>query len=322
MASAPIPFGMPEMPGVGGGSNQFFQNMPSIPSPMNSPGGSKGGNTNANAFDPSSFLAFSSGQPAPGTAPNQNPAPGAPGQPLQFTGPPGASGMTGIGKGLFAQNPLDPALTSQFFQWLQSRIGKGASGFDLSTILPSSGQATAPGQLNAPLNDVMKNLMALFDPQSGSLGKLASNGIDATPIWQKTVDAMQRQIAQGGANLKEQFNVEGGLASSPFGQAAVDYQTQSNKDLDSLLANMQFQGIQDQLQASGQMQGAGQFLQGLDQQSIQNMLQEFIRTSPEYSPLLGMMFGGSTTFPPVLDPKKGTNPLQALLSSFGSLFGL
>lgn len=315
--------------GGGSGSNQFFPMMPSMPMPGNTPGGGSGGmqTPTFQNFMPTSFstatpppfstaTAFSTG--APGTAPNQTP-PGTSGQPLQFTGPPGASGMTGIGKGMFAQNPLDPALTSQLFQWLQSQIGKGVPGFDLSTILPSSGQATAPGQLNAPLNSVMQNIMALFDPSSGSLGKLASGGIDATPIWQKTVDAMQRQIAQGGANLKEQFNVEGGLASSPFGQAAVDYQTQSNKDLDSLLANMQFQGIQDQLQAAGMQTGVGQFLQGLDQQSIQNMLQEFIRTSPQYNPLLGMEFGAATTFPPVLQPQKGGGALGGLLSSLGPL---
>lgn len=335
MSTAPFPINFGPGSGSGSGSNQFFPMMPSMPTPGNTPGGGAPTFQNFIPIPPTppntmTATAFSSPFPlatsspstlAPGIAPNQTPqsGPNVGSQPLQFTGPPGASGMTGIGKGMFAQNPLDPALTSSLFQWLQSQIGKGVPGFDLSTILPSSGQATTPGQLNAPLNDVMKNIMALFDPQSGSLGKLASNGIDATPIWQKTVDAMQRQIAQGGANLKEQFNVEGGLASSPFGQAAVDYQTQSNKDLDSLLANMQFQGIQDQLQAAGMQTGVGQFLQGLDQQSIQNMLQEFIRTSPQYNPLLGMEFGAATTFPPVLQPQKGGGALGGLASSIGPI---
>jgi hypothetical protein len=304
MSTAPFPMGFSTPPpfpfpggdnssGGGGGGNQFFPSLPTMPTPQNTP--------------------------APGIAPNQSPtATATTGQPLQFTGPPGASGMTGIGKGMFAQNPLDPALTSSLFQWLQSQIGQGVPGFDLSTLLPSSGQATAPGQLNAPLTQLLQQIQTMFG-SGGQIGQMAAGGIDAVAPWQKMVDAMQRQIAQGGANLKEQFNVEGGLASSPFGQAAVDYQTQSNKDLNSQLAQMQFQGIQDQLQAGNMVQGAGQFMQGLDQQAIQNMLQEFIRTSPQYNPLLGMEFGAATTFPPVLNPQKGGGALGGLLSSLGPL---
>jgi hypothetical protein len=286
---------------------------------MNNPNWSGGGNSqNPFSFNLNpNFIAYSGSQSAPGTAPNQTPS-SSPTNPVTLTGPPGASGMTGIGKGLYAQNPLDPALTSQLFQWLQSQIGQGVPGFDLSTILPSSGQATVPGQLNAPLTQLLQQMQTMFGPQ-GQIGQMAAGGVDAVAPWQKMVDAMQRQIAQGGANLKEQFNVEGGLASSPFGQAAVDYQDQSNKDLNSLLGSMQFQGIQDQLQAGGMVQGAGQFMQGLDQQSIQNMLQEFIRTSPQYNPLLGMQFGAATTFPPVLQPQKGGGALGGLLSSLGPL---
>src|SRR6266571_4454358 len=304
------------------GSNQYMTNTPYMPTAQNSPGGS------STSSNPGSFgwdFNFNPSATPPPTAPGganlpngsvNNNIPGVvppnaggggngSGSPLTLTGPQGASGMTGIGKGLYAQNPLDPALTSQLFQYLQSQVGQGVSPFNLSTLLPSSGQATQAGQLNAPLNSVLQNLMQLFNPQSGSLGQLASGGVDATPVWQKTVDALQRQRDQGANNLREQFAFSGNLDSSPFGQSMVDYQTQTNKDDASLLANMQFQGIQDQLAASGQQQGFGQFLQGLDQQSIQNMLQEFIRTSPQYNPTLGMQFGAATTFPPVLQPQHG-----------------
>lgn len=304
------------------GSNQFFPSMPQMPSPGNF--GNVGNVNNSNSPAPftnpdvGTFGNFTGTNfSVPGTAPNQTASPTGGSSPLTLTGPQGASGMTGIGKGLFAQNPLDPALTSQLFQWLQSQIGQGVPGFNLSTLLPSSGQSTAPGTLNAPLNDVMKNIMAMFDPSSGSLGKLASGGIDATPIWQKTIDAMQRQTDQGAANMREQFSFAGNLDSSPFGQSMTDYFSQDAKNKDAMLGNMQFQGIQDQLAAAGQMGGVGQFLQGLDQQSIQNMLQEFIRTSPQYNPLLGMEMGAATTFPPVLNPKSGAGGIGALLGGAG-----
>lgn len=304
-----------------GGTNPFSSTATAVPFPGNPDIGNFGGGSGG--FDLSAFGTSSSvptSGTTPGTAPNQNPSMAASTQPLQFTGPNGASGMTGIGKGLFAQNPLDPALTSQFFQWLQSQIGQGVPGFNLSTILPSTGEATAPGQLNAPLNPVMQSLMKLFQP-GGAIGDIASKGISAVGPWQGMVDAMQRNIDEGRTNLREQFGFAGNLDSSPFGTAMVDYQTQSNKDLNSLLGQMQFQGIQDQLAAGGMQEGFGQFMQGLDQQSIQNMLQEFIRTSPEYNPLLGMMFGASTTFPPVLNPKTGAGGLGGLLGGLGGAFG-
>lgn len=295
------------------GSNQFFPNAPTMPSPGNTSMATPNfadGNFFGNPTSINPFSTTASPTSTTATATSGS-------QPLQFTGPPGASGMTGIGKGLFSQNPMDPALTSQFFQWLQSQIGQGVPGFNQSTQLPSGGQ-TAPGQLNAPFNPLMQSLMKLFSP-GGSIGNIAQNGISAIPAWQATVDAMQKQIGEGAANMREQFGFAGNLDSSAFGNSLGDYFTQSNKDLNSLLANMTFQGVQDQLQAASQSQGFGQFTQGLDQQAIQNQLQEFMRTSPQYNPLLGMLFGASTTFPPVLNPKSGAGLLGSLLSSAGPM---
>lgn len=319
--------GMDVQQGQNPGSNQFMTNTPYMPTSQNSGAGtgapSFGGGPTINSTPmPSPSMAGGFDWNFGNSSGASTSTPAAPATtPLTFTGPPGASGMTGIGKGMYAQNPIDPALTSQFFQWLQSQIGQGVPGFNQSTTLPSSGQSTQPGQLNAPLNSILQQMMQMFNPQSGSLGQLASGGIDATPVWQKTVDALQRQTAQGANNLREQFAFSGNLDSSPFGQSMVDYQTQSDAQNSALLANMQFQGIQDQLAASGQEQGFGQFMQGLDQQAIQNQLQEFIRTSPQYNPLLGMMFGASTTFPPVLQPQSGVGGLGGLLGGLGGILG-
>lgn len=59
-----------------------------------------------------------------------------------------------------------------------------------------------------------------------------------TPAWTSMVDAMQRNIQRGAANLEEQFGVSGNRFSTSFGTAATDYQTQTQKDQNSLLAQM------------------------------------------------------------------------------------
>lgn len=280
----------------GGSSNQFFDRMPYMPSP------------------PVKMQPYT----APGTVPKQGSNPGGAAT-FNFPGPATGPGMTGIGKGMFAENPLNPALTNQFFNYLFSQIGQGVDPFNLSALLPTGG-TTGPGQLSAPLSPEMQQLAQLFMP-GGSMNQLATGGVSALPAWHQMVDAMQRQIGQGAANLKEQFNVEGGLASSPFGQAATDYQLQSNKDLNSLLGNMTFQGIQDQLAASGMMGDVGNMFQNLDQSSIDRLYQEFVRTSPQYNPLLGMQFGAATTFPPMVQPGSSSGILGSLLSKLPGAAG-
>lgn len=312
--------GWPMLPGAGGGGGGAMGGA-GLPMPMTTPPAPTGGGAGI-GFDPTqnglggAGTGMKSSTPPGVVPPSSSAIPGGGTNP--FTGPPNGPGMTGIGKGNFAENPIDPALTSSFFNWLQSQIGQGMKPFNLSALMPSSGKATDPGQLSAPLTQLLQQMQAMFMPGT-QLGDLASKGIDATPMWQKTVDAMQRQIGQGATNLKEQFNVGGNLVGSPYGNAAADYQMQSNKDLNAMLAQMQFQGLQDQMQAAGMEGSLGQMMQGLDQSSIDRMLQEFIRTSPENNPLLSLMFGASTTFPPVIQPKTGAGGLGALLGASGGI---
>jgi hypothetical protein len=56
----------------------------------------------------------------------------------------------------------------------------------------------------------------------------------------------------------------------------------------------------------------------MDQQAINNVLQEFIRTRPEYGPLLQMMFGEANTFAPFAQKPRGGGILGPIL---GSLIG-
>src|SRR5260370_4972589 len=126
------PSGGVSMPMFGAGtpgSNQYMMNNPAA---MSMPG-----NTSMST---------------PGIVP---PAPG--GAPPPTTDNPYAKAGTVIGGkhqlggGNIAVPTFDPQFTQQFYQWLQSMLGKGATPFDLSAILPSTGQATAPGTLTAPL---------------------------------------------------------------------------------------------------------------------------------------------------------------------------
>lgn len=265
-----------------------------------------------------------------GPAPTGSPvtAPVVPGtSPLQ-------PGMTDIGHNFGAVGPLDPALTTQLFQYLQGMIGKGASGFTGTTTLPSGG-TTGSGDLSAPLNDLMKQLQSFYSggatnaPGLNSLTSFASNGqpIDQTPAWQAMVDSMQKHIGENQANLKEQFNFGGNLASSPFGNAMSDYMTQTSKDQNAMLLSAQAQAMEAakgrQLNASeGLLSGNQQFAgitQGLDQNAINAKLQEFLRTQPEYSPLLNMQYGAGTTFPPIANFNSGIGVLGSLLQNAGGI---
>jgi hypothetical protein len=51
--------------------------------------------------------------------------------------------------------------------------------------------------------------------------------------------------------------------------------------------------------------GAGELTQQLGQEAIDRAYQEFIRTRPEYNPLLSQMFAAAFTFPPIYSPGKG-----------------
>lgn len=234
--------------------------------------------------------------------------------------------------------PLFPQFTSDFYNWLQGQIGQGVQPFNLQTVLPSSGAATAPGQLNAPLTNVLEQLQSFYSggpstvPGSDTLRQLATTGMptDVGAAWQAMIDAQQRNIAQQGANLREQFAFGGDLASSPFGQAATDFYSQTAKDQNALLAQMQQQAseaaagraMQTGMGLTNNATQLGGALQGLDQQAIQNMLQEFMRTQPQYNPLINMLFSGATTFPPTVQTGSGSGGLGGVLGDLGGLLSM
>lgn len=267
-----------------------------------------------------------------GTPPGVVPPQGSGGPPSGMWGYSGAHGGPIMGGGEFSvEQTMDPNLTNALASFLQGQIGKGVTPFNLSTALPFGG-VTGKGQLNAPANPLLQQLMQFFQTGQGggpgmqTLSTIANQGISALPEWQSMIQAQQQNIQQNEANLKEQFGFMGNLAGTPYGNAISNYMQQTTADQNALLGQLQQQNIlQGQLPAAEFLnQGAtqfGQYAQGVNQQAIQNLLQEFIRTSPQNNPLLGLEYGMGTTFMPVLNRggQTGGGILGGLSQAIGPL---
>jgi len=201
-------------------------------------------------------------------------------------GDPLIGGKHKLGGGATTEPTLDPAFTSQLYQWLQSQMGKGATPFDLSAILPSTGDVTAPGTLTAPDNPILKSLEEFYTKGTG--GPMPG----VLPMWESAMKSMEIPIQKQLANIKEQFGARGALGSSEMAQAMETYGAQTAADQEALLGQLT-------LQALPGMESAGMNQQSIDQGSIDRLLQEFERTRPEYSPLLPGMEQLGTTFSPL-----------------------
>jgi len=290
--------------GGGGSQNQFFQNLPSLPQ----------SGVQAAASQP--------WFPTPGTV--------SPGQDYFHVDYPGSPFSWKLPGGYRASSTLDPNLTGNLFDYIDSMIGKGATPFNLQSIMPSTGGVTDPGQLTAGLTPLLAALQNFYEgggssgiPGLDTLQQISQSGLPVLPQWKAMTDAMQRSIDEGAAGLKGQFAFSGALAGSPFGTAMTDYQTQAAKDKEALLVPLEQQSFAQQQAAASELRGGatelGKFMQGLDQASIDRLLQEYIRTRPEYSPLLNMQYGAATTFPQLYKGTSGLGGLGGLLQSLGPL---
>jgi hypothetical protein len=283
--TAPPDGGMPQMSGGGASLGPLT---PSGGTPLGTPPGA------GSATPPGIVPPAVSTSPIPGT--NQNP---------------GDTTTAGIGARLpgnvYQSRTQDPAFTSQFDAWLKSMMGTGATPFDLSAILPSTGATTAPGTLTAPDNPILKALQEFYTKGTG--GPLPG----VLPMWQSAMKSMEIPIQKQLANIKEQFGARGALGSSEMAQSMETFGAQTAADQEALLGQLT-------LQALPGMEAAGMDQQSLDQKSIDNLVQEFIRTRPEYSPLLGEEFGLATMYPPTYNNAKGTFG-TAFLGSLGKGVG-
>jgi hypothetical protein len=274
-----------------------------------------------------------------------------------FTGSGSAPTSTSLPHDLLAIGPQYPGVGNALSSYLFGNINRGATPYSGAAPVPSTGGQTDPGALTASLTPILKQLQAYFSGQGGPGGvpglstldtasktglptQFASSGMptDVMPEFLAMQKAQERTIGQQGANLREQFAFAGDLKGSPFGQAATDFYSQTAKDQNALLAQMTQQSLEAargrqfsaqesaalrQMESSGTLvqmgQQLGQLFQGMDQQAIQNSLAEFVRTQPEYSPLLNMIFALATTYPPVVGKNVGVGVGGALAGSAGSI---
>jgi len=277
MATPAIPIYRPGtgselMPGGSGGSNQFFPFMPSLPSPGSpqaNPGGGGGMPSGGGPIDFSQFD-WSGGHANPSTmwGVYTNKGSGVATEPLQY-----------------------PGVGANLASYLQSQIGKGTPANPLLMQLMqflSGGQSSSPG--------------------ANTLSTIANQGISALPEWQAMIDAQQRNIGQNQANLREQFAGMGNLAGSPFGTAMTDFMTQTTKDQNALLGQLQQQNIlQGQIPVSEMLQQ----MMGQTAMFGQSLL-------PQNNPLLSLMGQMSSQYAPMYGLKHGGGILGGLLPS---LFG-
>ena len=188
-----------------------------------------------------------------------------------------------LGGGMTSEPTMDPTFTANFYQMLQGLMSGG--GGDLQNQLLSflgGGQSNIPG--------------------ASSLSEMANTGdpISALPEWQKMIEAQQRGIGENAANLKEQFAFMGDLASSPMATGMSDYFTQTSKDQNALLGQLDTQAMeaamQRKLTASQDITG----MAGAESQFLDQLLQGGAFASPN-------MYGG----------KQGSS----ILGGLGSLIG-
>lgn len=316
------------MQGAGGGSpgnNQFFNNGPTMQFPGNSPSPGYGGGGYFAGGGGSPFFNGPGGTSMPANAyeasgnPYQVPSvgpisyPWGTGDPSNYGAPKqertANPGSENLGHGIIATGLQYPGLSQDMANYLMSQVGAGVAPYNLSTMLPTGGQ-TAPGQLTAGLNPLMQQMMNFFQtgqggsmPGMSQLANIANNGISALPEWQSMIAAQQQNIGQNQADLAEQYGSMGNLAGSGFGNAMSNYMAQTTTGQNALLGQLQQQNIlQGQLPAienlfSGSQQFGGA-LQSLDQQAIQNQLQQFLQSQPQFNPMIGDIMGMSTLFPP------------------------
>ena len=215
--------------------------------------------------------------------------------------------------GTYQENPAAPQVNQAWKSFLLENVGKGADPFNLTTNLPTGG-TTVPGQLTAGMNPTLQQILDYFNTgKSSNTGISAldtlAQGTSAIPQWQADIAAQKQNIEANQANLKEQFASTGALGSSEYGKAMGDYMQGTTASQNALLAQIQQQNQQTQLaagQSLTQLQSdMGQVFQGMDQQAIQNMLQEFIRTNPDYSPLLQYIYGQANVYNPLFTAPQG-----------------
>lgn len=244
----------------------------------------------------------------------------------------GQIGQTGGMSGILGQLLQSGGLSGVLGQLSQTGGLTGSLGQMAQNGSPISSLPEWQAMVNAQQTGIQQGQTNLKE-QFGSMGNLSSSpAANAMALYNAQTTADQNSLlgqlqtsalenAQGRSLQAGEFGVG---TQSQLGQFGVGTQSQLGQagiqnQLSSLLPSLQAQlsalqgGVGTQLSADTSALGAqsgaasqltglggqlGQFTQGLDQQSIQNLMQEFFMTQPQNNPLNNMIYGLGTTFPP------------------------
>ena len=249
--------------------------------------------------------------------------------------------------------PFVPGLSSEFTSYVGGQVGKGAQPYDLQTFQPTTGRTTQPGQLSADVNPMLYDLGqfvsgAAQDPSmgvqpaggtGGTLDEMLRTGapISTMPQFEAIEKAMERQYAQGRGDIRAQMAGLGLIAGTPHAGAQTDYALQAAREKTAIMTGLETGALESaqgrRMQALGisrdffglnqqqqrffvdQSRQVGEIFQGMDQAAIDRTIAEFLRTRPEYAPLLNLLYGLSTTFPPYLTQEEGLGSVGAALGN-------
>ncbi len=102
----------------------------------------------------------------------------------------------------------------------------------------------------------------LFGDASSTMSGMLKTGMptDVGPAWEAMKNASGKQVAEGRANLLESYGSMGARTGSGMINALSDYESQTNKDFLSILANYTMQA---QEAAKGRQMSAGQMIMGM-----------------------------------------------------------
>lgn len=196
------------------------------------------------------------------------------------------------------------------------------------------GQMTFQSQSDAA-NRMLSAGTTLGGYGSNALSQLSSQGFQSNMAQnQAQLQAALAMMGYGAGAAGQIANISAGatnqLNQNAFGAGTQMYGAETQSALAEAQRQMQLQslglgtastldqGWMQNLMLGNQL-GTSQY--GIDQQQIQNQYQEFLRTQPQYNPLLSMMYSGATGYPELSYPSYQPGQLGGLLGGAGQFMG-
>lgn len=136
-------------------------------------------------------------------------------------------------------------------------IGAGTAASGVGSVLSAKSSKAQNIPTTAP-NPLFPIANAQYGQSIGGAGATGLNSLtsmaqtgepsDVGGVFNTLIQAQQRMMGQGRANLREQFGGMGLIGSTNFRDAAVDLESQTNKDFANILAQLALQSSESAAQ--------------------------------------------------------------------------